>query len=126
MTDFDRPGFCALCHVEIAEFNGSDARGNLIISKLKGNADSIEVVLSDQSKMRVAVCLPCKDTFQPEDSKRLMQSVINGWAHEVSQLDWSEDRKISHMDKYSKLEITDRSDLKWNEGELKRLNKKGG
>ena len=124
MIDYDKPGFCCKCHTEIAEFSGSDANGNMIISRLLGNADSAVFVLDDGSKMEVALCLNCKDSLQPEDVKEIMKSVVKGWRHELGFLKWDEEKKTKHMDKYSKLDITDRHDLKWTKEEKQRLKNK--
>ena len=121
MIDYDCPGFCAKCHAEIAEFDGSDAKGNMIIKRLKGNASSAVFVLDDNSKMEVALCLSCKDSLQPEDAEDIMKSVVKGWKHELKSLHWDEEKKEKHIDRYSKLEITDRHDLKWTKEEKQRL-----
>lgn len=121
MIDYDFPGFCAKCHEEIAEFNGSDINGNLVITRFKGNATSATFVLDDKSKMQVALCLRCKDSLQPEDAPIIMDSVIRGWKHEIKFLGWEEPKKVDYIDKYSKLEITDRHDLAWNPEEKVRL-----
>lgn len=119
--DYDKPGHCCKCHQEIAEFGGSDSNGNMTIIRMKGNASETEFVMSDGSKMRVAMCLSCKDTLMPEDAVDIMDSVISGWEHEHKFLPWSNEKKATYMAKYSQLEIMDRNDLKWNEDELARL-----
>jgi len=119
--NYDFPGLCALCHVEIAEFNGSGANGRPIIKALKGNFTEMKIGLSDNSKMTVSLCNNCHDNFKPEDMKPLMESVINGWQSELEVVDWVEEKKLDYMDKYSKLKATDHGDFSYSDKQKKRI-----
>lgn len=86
MVDYDCAGFCAICHAEVAEFNGSFEIAPGItkpkIKGLKGNHRSQTVSLSDGSQMVVSVCENCYD-IKPEQVADLMINVVNGWKKEV-------------------------------------------
>lgn len=129
MSDFmvneDRPGFCAKCHTPIAEFNGSNEYGNPIIVKLLPILRTIFFRLDNGSQLIVTLCVDCEETIDPSDSAQIMESVINGWQYEVdSQLHhWEEDKKIEHMKTFGKRFITDRTDKRWNDEQIKRITK---
>jgi len=120
----DWPGLCALCHTEVAEFNGSHPNGIPIIARWKANKGEVLVVLDNGSKMRVTVCSKCESTFKPEQAGKLMESVRGGWQKECEMLvaddskpEWDEAKKSSHMKEYSKLAVVDRIDSIWSEEE---------
>lgn len=122
--DYAFPGLCSLCHVEVAEFNGSHSNGRPRITKFKGNKREVEVVLDDQSKMTVVVCKDCYETFTPDKMDVLMDSEINGWQAEMNILDWDSKRKISHMNEYSKRRVISRTDKQWSHEEMGKLKKR--
>jgi len=122
-VDYDFPGLCAICHVEVAEFNGSHPNGRPIIKSLKGNMTEMKVELNDNSKMTVILCNHCHADFKPEDMKPLMESVISGWQAEVNILDWTEEKKLDHMDRYSKKEVIDRADFPMSEDDKAKIQK---
>lgn len=119
------PGLCSLCHVEIAEFNGSHANGRPIITKLKGNWRETSVLLDDGSAMRVSLCSECYDNFSSDDAQYLMESEINGWQDEIDRCckTWPEERRISYMKKYSKKFIKNRVDKNWSPSDIARIKK---
>ena len=120
--EFDKPGYCALCHECIAEFNGAN-----VIVRLLGSSRTIQVRLDDKSLMNVNVCEKCKDSMTPEETEPLMESVIKGWSYECDTLIergavridgriWDESLKTDHMDKYGTRYIVERTDdTKWNQ-----------
>lgn len=118
--EYDKPGYCVLCHTQIAEFEGANR-----IVRLLGNARNMQVRLDDGSKMNVTICEKCKESMMPEDTVKLMDSVIKGWSFEcdtlitnkVVRIDgrvWDEQVKKEHMDEYSKRYVVERTDeTKW-------------
>lgn len=123
--DFDKAGFCVRCHDPVAEFNGSRADGSMIITKLLPTLRMATVLLDDGSQMRVAMCDRCYETFTPEHSAEIMESVINGWQWELDNLltHWDESFKKAYMGNMAKRHITDRSDKNWTENEKRAIEK---
>jgi len=106
------PGLCSLCHVEIAEFNGSNKYGTPNIVKLKSNYREGVVRLDDGSNMRVTLCNECED-FTPKQAGKLMESEIEGWRHSTNKTDWDSKKKNEHNEKYAKRFISTRLDKVW-------------
>ena len=116
----DWPGLCALCHTEVAEFNGSHSNGVPIIARWLPTKGEVIVSLDNGSKMRVTVCSKCESTFKPDQCEKLMESVVGGWQKECEILvadpnkpEWDEAKKNAHMKEYSKLTVVDRIDSIW-------------
>jgi hypothetical protein len=122
-VDCDFPGLCALCHTEVAEFEGSHPNGIPKISRLKGNFHSFDVMLDDGSRMSVALCTDCFFDIKPEDMKTIMGNVIRGWDKEMNVVKWPEQKKDSYIDRYSERYITNRADESFSESEIKRIEK---
>jgi len=88
---------------------------NLIVEKVIGNEvkrvltpyyDQIQFTLTDDSKMRVVICKPCKKILKEKDYPTLMKSVIAGWEKEVRGLkNWDAKKKKEHMKTYKKKKI---------------------
>ena len=121
--DFDFPGLCVNCHTEIAEFSGSSTTGRPIITAIKPNSHQMKVELDDKSVMTVMLCTDCFFDVKPDDMKAIMESVINGWQSEVDSLEWEDDKKFAHMDRYSKKRITNRADFPYSESDAKNIKK---
>ena len=64
-----------------------------------------EYLLSDFSRMKVALCKQCKAVITPEQYTTVMDCVIRGWKQELDRSSWSEEKKKEYMDKYSQLKI---------------------
>ncbi len=109
-VDYDKPGFCALCHIIIADFDGFNPNMTPRIIRFHGTARQSYFKLSDGSRMAVMMCEGCLSGFAPEDVGPLMESVIRGWHWEVETLMgfWTDEKKKSHMRVYRKKEIVDR------------------
>lgn len=108
--DYSFPGLCSLCHSEIGIFDGSDDFGRPKVKKFMANARHVDVLLSNDSKMKVMLCKDCHKTFSPSDCGKLMESEINGWYKEVEQCcsSWDQDRKDTYMKKFSKMYVKNR------------------
>ena len=126
--DYSFPGLCSLCHKEIAEFAGSrqvaDGVFRPIITRIKGIAREVDFKLDDGSSMRIAMCKTCEEAFVPEDTQPLMESEINGWQHEVSEVvAWGDSKKRRHMKVYAKRHIIDCLDKKWTKHQKTKVKK---
>lgn len=124
----DWPGLCAMCHVEVATFNGSHPNGVPIIKEWKANKGEVIVGLDNGTKMRVTVCCECEAKFKPEDCGELMESVIGGWNKECELLvaddtkpEWNDAKKVSHMSTYKELKVVDRHDIIWSQAEKNKI-----
>lgn len=120
--DYAYPGLCSLCHAEIANFNGS-RNGAPVIVSLKPNYRKMTIQLDDDSRMTVSLCKTCYHDFQPEDMGELMESEINGWQAEMDRINWPKQKKLKHMEKYSKRYAVNRYDLPYGLDELVRVTK---
>lgn len=116
--EFDRPGFCALCHTSIACWEGNQVTRLLPIAALA------EFELNDGSRMRVMMCSTCVANMTPDEIPSLMESVYKGWIYEIDTiLKWDKEKKDQYEEKYGKLHIVGRNDIKW---EKKFIEKKLG
>ena len=116
-VDYDAPGFCALCHAEVAEFEGSV--GNFpIAKKLLGNYRRTYFALDDGSSCQVTLCVDCAEGMKPADTGRLMESLINGWSVQTYSYlhfkeQWTPEKRDAYMDRYARKTIEGRLDRPW-------------
>jgi hypothetical protein len=124
-VDYDKPGFCCLCHVQIAEFDGFKPDMIPNVKRFLPIACDEVVELDDGSKMTVKICTTCQANLSPADMQPLMESVQRGWQWEVENVsdDWSEEKKSAHMSKYRKRYITGSKSRSWNEDEKAKIKK---
>lgn len=127
-VDYAAPGFCSLCHDEIAEFEGFYDFGNTKRPKvkfLKPNFRQAMVKLSDGTYMNVSLCDKCIN-FKPEDTEKLYESELKGWQAEVNAMEGTMENHhllktfVKTQEKHS---IVDREDIKWTDSEKKRIPK---
>lgn len=115
--DYACPGFCSKCHVEIANFRGSQEVTPGVfrprIESLKPNFRQQTVNLSNESQMMVTVCDSCYD-LNPEDLDSLMDSELRGWQKEIEHFGLGEDVK-KWVKKAESITITDVPSAKWGE-----------
>lgn len=116
-VDFDCAGFCALCHAEIAEFEGSAGRIP-VATKMLSEYRKAYFMLNDGSRVQVSLCVKCDENVKPEDTRRLMESIINGMAVETYSLvnfheSWPIEKRDSYMATYSAKTIEGRADRPW-------------
>ena len=123
--DFDWPGFCANCHLAVAEFEGSDEHGILKIKKMLGNARAVYFHLGNGSQMPVTLCETCELNLKGSDCKNIMESIINGWQMEIDLKcsHWEDKKKTDYMDTYSKHTIIQRIDKPFPSVELNDIKK---
>lgn len=129
-VDYDASGFCALCHVEVIEFEGSrnglpmpapliDKKdGRVIGVKTLSNFRSAVFLLNDGSSMQVTMCDDCSLNMKPSDTGVLMESIINGWAIQTYSFlhykeQWTKEKRDAYMERYSKKTIEGRLDRPW-------------
>jgi hypothetical protein len=64
-----------------------------------------EVRLNDGSRMRICTCDECKQKINAKQMPEIMAKVQKGWQMEVEKLDWTQEKKQKHLDKYNELKI---------------------
>ena len=127
--EYDKPGYCAKCHEPIAEFDGAN---NIV--RINGNAAEAWFTLDDKSKMRVMLCLGCKESLKPADTLPIMESVYKGWVFECDTLVergiWHKTHRDNYLDKYGDRHIVGRQDsVTWKKSHIEKAvgkNKLGG
>ena len=112
MDNIDRYGHCVTCHKSMMVERAVDGK---VIPMFTPDYAETEFLLVDGSKMRVAICKPCKEHVDLASDKvkgYVMEAVINGWQLEVDSLvkdekrpEWDVDRGKKHMARYSALKI---------------------
>lgn len=122
---YDKAGFCVLCHIQIAEFNGSNANGTFVITKLRPNVRAMKLEMSNGSTLSIVICKECEENLDVKDIPAIMESVIEGWEWEIDNLmpHWSKTKKQEHIDSTKKLHITNRKDKPWSKEETKKIKK---
>lgn len=118
--DYDKPGFCVLCHSQIADFDGFNKEGNPANPKIRAIYRESSFLLDDRSTMRTSMCKDCYETFIPKDSGKIMESVINGWQWEIQHglgkwLKSSQEQRHMYMKRYMSRYIVTRMDITWND-----------
>ena len=105
--EFDKYGYCVLCHRNLRY---EQVINDKVMMRFDTDYDETEYLLDDGSKMRVAICKPCKAGLTDEHNTKVMDSVKAGWVEEVKTLPWSEEKKQNYIDTYSQREIVCVSD----------------
>jgi len=105
----DRYGHCVTCGKNMLIEQVIDGKSE---ERLSAEYEEVQYLLDDGSRMRVAICRKCKSEGKHDDTKKVMQTVVNGWKKEVDDLvadnkkpDWTKERGEKHMKKYSSLAI---------------------
>jgi hypothetical protein len=99
---YDAYGHCVVCHRNLIY---EQVIGQKVTKRFSVDYAETEYLLDDKSKMRVAICKPCKSVITDEDSKKVMDCVKAGWAEEVKTLNWSAEKKTAYLKEYNKREI---------------------
>ena len=79
----DEYGYCVLCHRNLRY---EQVINDKPMMRFSTDYDETEYLLDDGSKMRVAICKPCKNTLLTEHNSMVMDSVKAGWAISRSDL----------------------------------------
>lgn len=103
----DEFGHCIICHKNMLIEQVIDGKAQ---KRFTPDYTESQFLLSDNSKMRVAICTDCKSTLTQEQENDIMASVIAGWQLQVDTLPWTDEKKQAHMDRYSALEIVFNAD----------------
>ena len=107
-VDFDKFGYCVKCHARLITTKVIEGVEKTVF--LPERAET-QFLLDDGSKMRVCICIHCKDKLQVGDYKEIMKSVVKGWEKEIENFPhWSTERKIEYIKTYSKKEIVAKSE----------------
>jgi hypothetical protein len=88
-----------------------------------GIARTAQFTLNNRSKMDVMLCNVCYKGLTPNDCKYIMESVIRGWGEEMKLCAWPDKQKSEHMDRYSNLFISSRTDKPFKQEEIKSIEK---
>ena len=110
LIDYDKHGHCVICHEDMLYTEVIDNKPQKRLGPLYSE---IEYLLDDGSKMRVAICLNCKNDIKDdgEEKVRVRDCVFKGWKNEVKDIKtWDKKRKDDYLKKYGKLKIVSRSD----------------
>ena len=105
--DYDKYGYCVLCHRNLRY---EQVINDKVMMRFDTDYDETEYLLDDGSKMRVAICKPCKANLTEENNAEVMTSVKSGWEEEVKVLPWSDAKKKDYLDTYKQKEIVCFSD----------------
>jgi len=127
--DYDKYGHCVSCHkfmVVEKNINGK------MIRMFTPEKTSLQVMLNDSSRMRVAMCVECKKNTKESDLPDVMASVYRGWQEEVKFLvdskkdnhkQWTREVGNKYLARQKLLEIVtvseNKSERKLNESVIK-------
>ncbi len=101
--DYDKYGHCVSCHRYLMLEKLIDGK---IVEVNHPDYGEEEFLLNDGSRMRVAICVKCKDKITKSDETDIMKSVIRGWATEIQYIKhWTDDMRKKYMKVYSKKRI---------------------
>ena len=122
---YDKFGHCVFCHkcMIIEEIIDGKMQTRFI-----PEYNEEQVLLDDGSKMRVAMCINCKNNYTEKDYNKIMQSVADGWEKELEVSKWTDEKKQNYRDKYYKLQLVTTTYKKSDDElkkELKIFKKKG-
>ena len=98
----DTFGHCTICHKNMLIEQVIDGK---VEKRFTPEYVENEYLLSDGSKMRVAMCRDCKSNLTFDKQEQIMNCVIKGWEVGIKDLSWTDEKKKAYMDRYSKLEI---------------------
>ena len=104
--DYDKFGFCCLCHRQLVIEEVIDGK---VQTRFTPEYIEEEYLLTDGSKMRVAMCIHCKQNHTEEDKDKIMKSVIDGWEKELETLNWDTEKRNKYRDYYYKLKLVTKS-----------------
>ena len=103
-------GVCTKCDKLLLQDKAIDGKVKQVFTP---DYTNVTMLLNDGSKMRVAMCRGCADSWVNSEDERndIMRKVWRGWQHEVETFaEWDEDKKKDYLDRYSKKRILLRAD----------------
>lgn len=107
MIDYDKYGHCVLCHTNMRV---EQVIGGKVQMRFTPDYDETEYLLDDGTRMRVAVCKPCKATLGEHHEKKIMDAVIKGWDMEMKEYKWKPEKREAYMGVYSHRAIVCKSE----------------
>lgn len=128
--DYDRMGFCAICHDTVMIFegfndegmphSGVDGHGKPRPVMFKPNHRVAQFLIQDDSLMPVTMCKICFESFGPKDCGKILESVLNGFQWEIQHglRKWgasSQDQRHAYMKRYIDTFIVTRMDIIWSD-----------
>lgn len=106
-ANIDTFGHCVLCGKNMIIHQVINGK---VQQRLGPDYVEEEYLLSDKSKMRVAMCRGCRDNLTGDENTIIMEAVLNGWKNEVETYShWPEERKMDYIKRYSKKKIVVRT-----------------
>lgn len=94
---YDKYGHCVLCHKYLIVEKIADGE---VVKMFSGEHDEDEYMMNDGARIRITICKKCKCKNYEGKMDDITKSIIKGWQVEVNHLDWPEERKKSHMERY--------------------------
>lgn len=109
LIDYDKHGHCVICHEVMIIEQVIDGE---VRKRFTPDYDETEYLLDDDSKMRVAICKPCKEIMKDDQDERdlVMECVFKGWEAETLAMDWSKEKRNKYLNRYKLKKIIVRSE----------------
>jgi len=116
VIDFDLFGHCIQCHKSMIIEEYIDGK---MQQRLSGEYREAEYLLNTGSRMRVAMCVDCKEALEDteEEMKNIMDVVVKGWDIESDDLvsskskpHWTQEKKDKYMANQRKKKILIKSE----------------
>lgn len=97
-------GFCTHCSKPIM-----DSCPTCNTKRPNGQYTEVEMNLSNGSRMKVGVCLECRDKVFQANRKELMAAIRNGWSAEQDKMNWPKEKRDAYWKTFGEevLEIVD-------------------
>ena len=93
-------GICLLCEKQLM-----DSCPTCSAKRHNGQYTEVEVELTNKNRMRLAVCLECKDKVHLHDKKEIMDAVREGWKREQLRDHWPQEQINRYHDQVKDLAI---------------------
>lgn len=103
--DHDQLGFCAFCHIEVADW--PEVNGNKILKWRNTRRESL-FKLSNDSVLHVTLCDVCDQKVLPKHYRQLMDSIIGGWKKELEFTTMNTEQRDQYKKVFFKLTIEER------------------
>jgi hypothetical protein len=103
--EHDKLGFCAFCHVDIAEYPEVNGVKHL---KWKPTRRECLFKLSNESVLHVSLCAECDENLDRRQFMGLMDSIVAGWEEELKVSKMSDEQKTEYRTSHYRLNIVER------------------
>lgn len=105
--DFDKFGHCVKCHKCMLIEQAIDSK---VQKRFTQDYSELELFLSDGSKMRVAICVDCRQSLRDENLPEIMETVYRGWEKELESSGWGVEKKDKYLKRYNGLRVVCKTD----------------